>query len=121
METWLSKMEQQLTRVMDSLRWPLTTLTGLLIASLVLAWALWLRGHRARVRTLFSQRRREEAEAQREEADARAMEAEARIAQARRNLGEHRVWTEAPQLLTTEERQQIEVHQHSPDLSWWRN
>jgi hypothetical protein len=121
MEAWLSEMEQQLTRVMDGLRWPFSTLTGLLLASLVLGWALWLRGRRARVRTLFSQRRREEAEAQREEADARTMEAETRIAQARRNLGEHRVWTEAPQLLTTEERQQIAAHQQSPDHSWWPN
>jgi hypothetical protein len=39
------------------------------------------------------------------------MEAEARIAQARRNLGEHRVWTEAPQLLTADERQQLEADQ----------
>jgi hypothetical protein len=104
MDSWLPEIEQQLTRLTDGLRWPLTTLSGLLLISLIVGLGLWLRGRRARDRTLFAQHRRAEAEAQ-------LMEAEARIAQARRNLGEHRVWTEAPQLLTAEERQQLEAHQ----------
>jgi hypothetical protein len=104
MDTWLPEIEQQLARVMDGLRWPFTTLTGLLLGSLVVGWLLWLRGRRARERMRFAQRRREEAEARR-------MEAEGRIAQARRSLGEHRVWTETPQLLTNEERQQLAAHQ----------
>ena len=102
MDAWLPEIEQQLSRMTDGLRWPLTTLTGLLLAFLVVGLVLWLRGRRARDRTRFAQHRRAEAEAQ-------WMEAEARIAQARRNLGEHRVWTEAPQLLTAEERQQLEA------------
>jgi hypothetical protein len=104
MDTLLPEIEQQLIRLTDGLRWPLTTLTGLLLLSLVVGLALWLGRRRARDRTLFAQRRRAEAEAQ-------WLEAEARIAQARRNLGEHRVWTEAPQLLTAEERQQHEAEQ----------
>jgi hypothetical protein len=100
METWVSEVEQQLTRATDNLRWPFTTLSGLLLGFLLIGWVLWLRGHRARVRMRSAQQ-------QAEEADARRMEAEVRIAQARRKLGEQRVWMEAPELLTAEERQRL--------------
>jgi hypothetical protein len=99
MEAWLAEIERHLTQLASNLRWPFTTLTGLLLAFLLVGWVLWIRGHRARVRMRAAQR-------QRNEAETRRIEAEVRIAKARRNLGEQRVWMQAPELLTAEERQQ---------------
>jgi hypothetical protein len=104
METWLPEIEEQLTRVMAHVRWPFTTVAGVLGLFVVVLFVQWLRVRRFKRRTLFAQKRRAEAEAQ-------WVQAEERIARARRNLGEHRVWTEAPDLLNPAEREELYAHQ----------